>query len=178
MTSQTLMSGFSNGLFLLFIAGIPLYGFCRKVKVYETFVDGAKEGFHIAIKIVPYLVAMLVAIGMLRASGAIDLLAKALSPVLALLGVPPEVLPLALVRPLSGSAANGVLADIVNTYGGNSLISSMAGTIMGSTETTFYVIALYFGAVSISRTRHAIPAGLVADFVGVLAAVWVCRWLL
>lgn len=178
MNWQNILSEFSTILFLCFVAGIPLYGFIKKVPVYDTFVDGAKEGFHVAIKIVPFLVAMLVAIGMFRAAGGFDLLTKLLGPILTRIGMPTDILPLALIRPFSGSAANGVLAEIIHTHGGNAYISHLAGTIMGSTETTFYVLAVYFGAVSIRRTRHAVPAGLIADIVGVLASIWICRLVL
>lgn len=178
MNTQLVTTIISNWIFLTIVVGIPLFGFFRKVKVYEAFVDGAKDGFQIVIKIIPYMVAMLVAIGMFRASGGFTLLSNFLSPVLTRIGMPAEVLPLALVRPFSGSAANGVLADIIHHNGGNAYVSHLAGTIMGSTETTFYVLAVYFGAVSIRRTRHAVPAGLVADIVGILAAIVVCRWLL
>ncbi len=178
MTMQIIATNFANTLFLGIIAIIPSYAYCRKVKVYESFVEGAKDGFTITIKIIPYLIAMLVAIGMFRASGAFDVLTGWLSPLLTKLGMPPQVLPLALVRPFSGSAANGVLAELIHTYGGNSYISKVAATMMGSTETTFYVIAVYFGAANIRRTRHAIPAGLIADAAGIIAAVIVCRLLL
>jgi spore maturation protein B len=167
----------ANGLFLGFVAGIPLIGFFRKVRVYETFIEGAKDGFDIAIKIIPYLVAMLVAIGMFRASGAMDCLANLFSPLLSWLHIPPEVFSLGVIRPFSGSASNGILAEIIHTYGPDSFAAQVASTIMGSTETTFYVLAVYFGAVGIKRTRHAIPAGLFADFVGVVASILVCRWL-
>lgn len=175
MTSATFLAAFSNGLVLAFVGGIPLYAFWRKVPVYETFVEGAQEGFQITIKIIPYLVGMLVAIGMLRASGALDSLSQWLAPWLAKVGMPPEVLPLALIRPFSGAASNGVMAELIHTYGGNSYIAQVAATIMGSTETTFYVIAVYFGVVNIRRTRYAIPAGLIADLTGVIASVWICR---
>lgn len=178
MNTQLVTTIISNWIFLTIVVGIPLFGFFRKVKVYEAFVDGAKDGFQIVIKIIPYMVAMLVAIGMFRASGGFTLLGNVLAPVLTRIGMPTEVLPLALVRPFSGGAANGVLADIIHHNGGNAYVSHLAGTIMGSTETTFYVLAVYFGAVSIRRTRHAVPAGLVADIVGILAAIVVCRWLL
>lgn len=167
----------SNGLFLLFIVGIPLYAALRKINVYDSFIDGAKDAFPLMLKIVPHLIAMLVALGMLRASGAIDMIAVWIAPALDLIGMPAETLPLALVRPFSGSAANGVMAELIQTHGGDSFIAKVAATMMGSTETTFYVIAIYFGAVAIKRTRHAIPTGLVADAVGILAAVWVCHWL-
>jgi len=178
MNFQNAASIISNGLFLALVAGVPLLGVLRGVKVYESFVEGAKDGFQVIIKIIPFMVAMLVAIGMFRASGGFDLLAQWLSPVLSAIGMPVDILPLALIRPFSGSAANGVLADIVHTHGGNAYVSHLAGTIMGSTETTFYVIAVYFGAVSVRRTRHAVPAGLVADIVGIAASLIICHWLL
>lgn len=178
MNLQTITSILSNSIFLLLVAGIPFYGMLRGVKVYESFVEGAKDGFQIVIKIIPFMVAMLVAIGMFRASGGFDLLARWLAPYLSAIGMPVDILPLALIRPFSGSAANGVLADIIHTHGGNAYISHLAGTIMGSTETTFYVIAVYFGAVNIRRTRHAIPAGIAADVVGIFASIFICRWLL
>jgi spore maturation protein B len=121
---------------------------------------------------------MLVAVGMLRASGAFDLLDAFIGPTLAKLGVPSPVVPLALIRPFSGSGSNGILVDIIHHYGGDAFVSHLASTMMGSTETTFYVIAVYFGAVGVTRTRHAIPAGLIADAVGIIASVVVCRLLL
>jgi len=167
---------FSNALLLFFIVGIPLYGFYKKLPVFDLFVDGAKQGFETVIRIVPYLIAMLVAIGMLRASGFFELMAQVLSPLLSAIGMPAELLPLALVRPFSGSAANGVMAELIHENGGDSLIAKTAATMMGSTETTFYVIAVYFGAVGIKKTRYAIPAGLLADAAGIIAAVLICRW--
>ncbi len=172
---MNMLNIFSNSLFLLFIVGIPLYGTWKKVNVFDAFVEGGKEGFSICVSLLPYLIAMLVAIGMLRASGFFELLNTWLGPLLARVGMPPELLPLALIRPFSGSASNGLMADLMHQFGGNSIIGKMAGTLMGSTETTFYVIAVYFGSVSIRHTRHAIPAGLLADLAGVLASVWICR---
>lgn len=159
----------------VFLVGIPLYGAARRVKVYESFVQGAKEGFQVAIRIIPYLVAILVAIGMLRAAGAIDLLARGLDPVLGRVGIPTEILPLAIMRPLSGSGSLGIVTELVKQHGPDSLISRLAASAYGSTETTFYVLAVYFGAVGIRKTRHAVAAGLFADIVSLLAAVWVCR---
>ena len=167
----------SDIIFLLMVVGIPLYGACRGVPVFDAFVKGAKEGFPLVISILPFLVGMIVAIGMLRASGAIDTLSVWFGSVLALVGVPKELLPLALARPFSGSASNAILVEMINTYGPDSLLAKMGATVMGSTETTFYVIAVYFGAVGINKTRHAVPAGLLADVAGLLAAVWVCRYL-
>jgi len=156
---------------------IPLSAAWKKVPVYEEFVEGAKEGFDVAVRIIPFLVAMLVAIGMFRAAGGIDALSTLVAPVLAWVGIPPEILPLALVRPLSGTASMGLFTEIVATHGPDSLLARMAGTILGSTETTFYVLAVYFGSIGVRRTRHALPAGLLADLAGVLASVFVVRWL-
>ncbi len=178
MAFNHLTDSLSNGIFLAVIAGIPMIAAYKSVRVYEVFVDGAKEGFELAIKIVPYLVAMLVAIGMFRASGGFDIIFGWLGPTLEKIGVPPAVLPLALIRPFSGSASNGILADIIKNFGPDAFVSHLAATMIGSTETTFYVIAVYFGVARIRRTRHAIPAGLIADFVGIVASIMVCRLLL
>jgi spore maturation protein B len=160
------------------LVGIPLYGLLvKKVKVYEAFVEGAKDGFTIAVRIIPYLVAILVAIGMFRASGALDVMLTVLSPLLNAIGFPPENLPLALMRPLSGSGSLGLLTDLVNEYGADSLYAKIGATMFGSTETTFYVLAVYFGSVGIKRSRHALVAGLFADAVGILSAVYICRLL-
>ncbi len=167
----------SHTVFLSFVVGIPLYGAFKRVAIFDTFVEGAKSGFETVIKIVPFLVGMLVAIGMLRASGFFTLLSQWVGPILERVGFPQEVLPLALFRPFSGSAANGMMADLIQQHGGNSFIAKVSATMMGSTETTFYVVAVYFGSVGIKRTRYAIPAGLIADITGVIASVAVCRWL-
>ncbi len=159
----------------LLLTFFPLYAMLRGVKVYEEFVEGAKEGFTVSIRIIPYLVAMLVAIGMFRSAGGVDLLTSALGPLLSAVGFPPELLPLSLMRPLSGSGSNAIFAELIKSFGPDSLITRTAGTILGSTETTFYVIALYFGSVAIKRTRHAIPAGLIADAVGIIASIAICR---
>ena len=153
----------------------PLYAAAKRVPVYEEFVEGAKEGFQVAIRIIPFLVAILVAVGMFRAAGGIDLLARLLSPIFEPLRFPPELLPLVLMRPLSGSGSNGIFAELVKAHGPDSLIAKMGATVMGSTETTFYVIAVYFGSVAIRRTRHAVPAGLIADLAGVIASVIICN---
>lgn len=153
----------------------PLYAAMRGVKVYEEFVDGAKEGFDVAVRIIPYLVAILVAIGMFRAAGGIDLLSAALAPMLRTIGFPPDLLPLVLMRPLSGSGTLGVFTELVKNFGADSLLARTAGTIFGSTETTFYVLAVYFGSVAVKRTRYALLAGLTADTVGVIASVIICR---
>lgn len=157
------------------LSAFPLYAALRRVKVYEEFVDGAKEGFEVAIRIIPYLVAILVAIGMFRAAGGIDLLSRALAPVMTTVGFPPDLLPLALMRPLSGSGSLGIFSELVNQFGPDSLIARMGGTIFGSTETTFYVLAVYFGSVGVKRTRHAVIAGLTADLVSIIMSVTICR---
>ena len=178
MTLSSFAHNASSTIFLTVVAGIPLYGFFKQVRVYESFVEGAKDGFDIMVKIIPFLVAMIVAISMFRASGGFDLITGWLAPLLSWIGMPTEVFPLALMRPFSGSASNGLLAELINTHGGDSYIAKVAATMMGSTETTFYIIAVYFGAAGIKRTRHAVPAGLIADSVGILAAVWICRLIL
>src|ERR1017187_891813 len=157
------------------LSAFPLYAALRRVKVYEDFVEGAKEGFDVAIRIIPYLVAMLVAVGMFRAAGGIDLLSRALAPVLNRVGFPTDLLPMCLVRPLSGSGSLGFFTELVKQFGPDSLIARTAGTIYGSTVTTFYVLAVYFGSVAVKRTRHALLAGLTADFTSVVVAVIVCR---
>ena len=160
-------------LIILFIVSYAY--FVKKVKVYEVFCEGAKEGFSTAIRIIPFLVAMLVAIGVFRSSGAIDVIIKYLNLILEFIGMPGEVLPMAIMRPLSGGGSTGILNDIFITHGPDSMIGRMASVMMGSTETTFYVLAVYFGAVSIRKTRHAVAAGLLADIAGILAAVWICN---
>lgn len=178
MELMSTLHGVANVIFLSLVVGIPLYGVCKRVDLLTEFVSGAKHGLETLWRILPYLLALFIAIGMFRASGAIDTLSAWLSPLLQRIGFPAELLPLALVRPLSGSAANAVSAELMQTHGGDALISQMAATLMGSTETTFYVIAIYFGAVAIRRTRHAVIVGLAADCAGIFAAVWICRWLL
>ena len=153
----------------------PVYAATRGIKVYEEFVEGAKESFGVILKIIPFLVTMLVAISMFKGAGGIDLLARLLTPVLAPLHFPPDLLPLALMRPLSGSATLAILTDIIHRLGPDNIVSLMAATIYGSTETTFYVAAVYFGSVGVKQTRHAIPAGLLGDLAGVIASVIICR---
>jgi spore maturation protein SpmA len=153
------------------------YGLIKKVKVYEKFIEGAKEGFNVAVRIIPYLVAMLAAIGIFRYGGAMDLLVYILTPVTNLIGMPAEALPMALMRPLSGSGSLGIMAEIIKTHGPDSLIGILVSTYFGSTETTFYVLAVYFGAVNIQKTRYALPVGLVADVAGVLGATFIVNML-
>jgi spore maturation protein SpmA/spore maturation protein SpmB len=158
-----------------FLSFFPIYAALHRVKVYEEFVEGAKEGFAVAIRIIPYLVTILTAVGMFRGAHGIELIAKWFKPALDFVGFPPELLSLAIMRPLSGSGSVALVSDVVKTYGPDSIYSMMAGTILGSTETTFYVIAVYFGSVGIRKTRHAVPVGLLADFAGIAASVAICR---
>ena len=151
------------------------YGAFKKVKVYETFIEGAKEGFNVAVRIIPYLVAMLSAIGIFRAGGGMDFLVMVLKPFTELIGMPPEALPMAIMRPLSGSGSLGVMAETIAVHGADSFIGVLTSTFFGSSETTFYVLAVYFGAVNIRKTRHALPVGLIADIAGVLGAVFIVR---
>ena len=157
----------------LLIVLFPVYGMFKRVAVYEEFVEGAKDGLQVAFRIIPYLVAILFAIAMFRASGAMEFVTDALRPALAWIGFPPEVLPMAITRPLTGSGSVAVFADVARTYGEDSIFTRIAGTIFGSTETTFYVIAVYFGAVGVKKVRHALAAGLIADFTAILLAVYV-----
>ena len=169
------LQGVSQALVPAFLALVPLVALCRRVSVYEEFIEGAKGGFNVALRIIPYLIAILVAIGMFRASGALEWFAGLVSPITNMIGMPAEVLPCAMMRPLSGSGTLGLVTELVHNHGPDSLIGRIATTMYGSTETTFYVLAVYFGAVGIRRSRHAVLAGLLADATGVLAAVWICR---
>jgi len=153
------------------------FGALRGVKVYEMFVEGARDGFQVAIRIIPYLVAILVAVAMLRVSGGLDLLVQPLGLLTAPFGLPAEALPMALLRPLSGSGAYGIMVSILGEFGPDSYVGYLVSTMQGSTETTFYVLAVYFGAVGIRRIRHALAAGLIADVTGVVSAVAIVSWL-
>jgi len=161
------------------VAGFLTFGVMRKVRVYEVFVDGAKEGFQVAVRIIPYLVAILTAVGMLRAGGVLDSVAKTLGAWTSAAGLPPEGLLMALVRPLSGSGAYGIVASIIRNpaIGPDSYTGYLVSTLQGSSETTFYVLAVYFGAVQIRRIRHALVAGLTAECIAVVAAILICRYL-
>jgi spore maturation protein SpmA len=156
------------------MCGLLLFGYLRGVKVYEAATIGAKEGFQVAVKIIPFLVMILVAIGMFRASGAFDLMVSALRPITSIIGMPADALPMALMRPLSGSGAFGVMSEVVSRDP-NSFSSFLVSTMQGSTETTFYVLAVYFGAIGVFRPRHAVPAALFADATGILVSLGICH---
>lgn len=167
------------------VANVTLFGIIgafvamaawRRVNVYDVFIEGAKEGFTVAIRIIPYLVAILVAIGVFRASGTLDLLVAGLGRILTALGLPTDfipALPTALMKPLSGSGARGMMVDAMQTYGADSFVGRLASTFQGATDTTFYIIALYFGSVGVKRTRHAVTCGLIADLAGIIAAIFI-----
>ena len=159
----------------LTIAGVALYGAVKRVDVYDALVTGAGEGLGVLVRIIPSLIGLMTAVYMLRSSGALDLAARALAPLLDKVGLTSELLGLMRVRPISGSAALGVGAELIGTYGPDSYLGRVAAVMLGSTETTFYTIAVYFGAVGISRTRYAVPAALCADLTGFLAAAWAVR---
>ena len=166
------MQLFFNMIVPFTICGVALYGAFHRVDVYSSLVQGAGEGLSTLVRIVPSLVGLMTAVYMLRASGALELAVLALAPLLERVGLDPELLPLMLVRPISGSAALGVGAELISTYGPDSQLGRTAAVMLGSTETTFYTIAVYFGAVGITRTRYAVPAALCADLTGFLAASW------
>jgi spore maturation protein B len=173
---KDLVNAASNWIVPLLILGVPLYAFAaRRIRVYESFIEGAKEGFQIGVRIMPYLVAVLVAIGMFRASGAMDWLVWALTPVVGWTGFPAEALPSSLMRSLSGSAAFGMSSEIFKVYGPDSFIGRLVSVIQGSTETTFYIMAVYFGAIAVRKTRYTLAASLITDFSGIVAAYVICR---
>lgn len=154
---------------------VAVYGLCRKVDLWGALVQGAGDGLGVLLRIVPALIGLMTAVYMLRASGALELAGQALEPLLRAVGIPSEVIGLLLVRPVSGSAALGVGAELINTFGPDSLVGRTAAVMLGSTETTFYTIAVYFGAAGVARTRYAVPAALCADVAGFLAAAWAVR---
>ena len=165
----------SNLVIPLMIAAICIVGYIKKVKIYDTFIEGAKEGFTVAVRLIPFLVGMFVAIGIFRESGALSILTRILSPVARQLGMPKELIPLALIRPLSGTGALEVTIDLIRKYGPDSAIGRMASTMQASSETTIYVITVYFGAVGVRRTRHSLITGLLADLVAFLSSVAIWR---
>lgn len=154
-----------------------LTGIIKKIPVYETFIDGAKDGLKVSYNIFPYLLAIIVAVSMLRASGAIEILGQLLSNLLNATNIPVDILPIMIIRSLSGSAVLGLFSDIATNYGPESYVTKLAAIMVGSSETTFYVLTVYFGAIGIKKFRHALCAGIFADIIGIVAAVLVARWL-
>ena len=171
------MTGLFSLLLPLILTGTALYAAGRRVDVYSTLCTGAASGLQTMVRIFPALVGLMTAVSMFRSSGALELLSGALRPVMDRLGLPSELLPLMLVRPVSGSAALGVGSELIGTYGPDSQLGRTAAVMLGSTETTFYTVAVYFGAVGITRTRYAVPAALCADLTGFLASAWAVRLL-
>lgn len=167
----TLLSSWALPLLMVFI---PLYAAYRKIPVYESFVEGAKDGFQTAISIIPHLVGMMVAISIFRASGALDYLSLAIRPLCEALGIPVEIFPLAILRPITGAGSLAFTTDLIQQFGPDSMIGRMASTIQGSTDTTLYVITVYFGAIGIRKAGYALKVGLISDFVGFFAAVLIC----
>ncbi len=170
-------STFANVFLFVIIVGFILAGIRRKVNVYDAFVEGAKDGFNTAVRIIPYLVAILVAIGVFRASGAMDYLIGGIENLVKLCGINSDFvggLPTAIMKPLSGSGARGLMVDAMTTYGADSFVGRLACIFQGSTDTTFYILAVYFGSVGIAKTRHAVPCGLIADTAGIIAAIFIC----
>lgn len=174
---QSLMNTISLWALPAIIILILTMGLLKKVPIYEVFTEGAKDGFKVAVNIIPYLVAIMVAISMFRASGIIELIGNALAPILTHFNVPADTIPVMIVRSLSGSAALGVFSDVAHNLGPDNYATKLSAIMVGSSETTFYVLAVYFGAVGISKLRYALLVGLLADFVGILAAILVCNWM-
>ncbi|WP_203361852.1 spore maturation protein [Bacillus sp. REN10] len=174
---MTWLSTISIWIIPVMIGFILFYGTMKKVPTYETFVEGGKEGINIAISIIPYLVGMMVSIAIFRASGALESIVEWMRPVLLWIGMAPEVFPLALIRPISGNAALGMVSDLIATYGPDSYIGRLASVMQGSTDTTFYVLTIYFGAVGIKQMGDALKVGLLADLAGFVAAVFIVSWM-
>lgn len=177
MSFQSVLNVISLWALPFIIVTILTVGMFKKVPIYEVFTNGAKEGFRVAVNIIPYLVAIIVGISMFRASGAIEMIAHALSGLLARFNVPAEVLPVILVRPLSGSAALGLFSDIASNSGANAYATKLAAVMVGSSETTFYVLAVYFGSVGITKFRYALGVGLLADIIAAVMSIVVCNWM-
>ena len=169
---MNVLSRWAIPIIILFIFCYATY---KKVDIYAAFIEGASEGFKIAIQLIPYLIAMMVAIGLFRSSGAMDIFSKIISPITSLVGIPSEIIPLAILRPLSGGGALGVSAELIHNFGPDSFIGRLASTMQGSSDTTFFVLTLYFGSVGIKKYRHALPMGLLADFTTFIASVCLVR---
>lgn len=166
-----LISGISLWIIPVMIGFILIYGTIKKVPTYESFVDGGKEGIKIAVSIIPFLVGMLVAISIFRASGALEFIMQWIRPGLLAVGVPPEIVPLAIIRPISGTAALGMTSDLIATHGPDSFLGRLASVLQGSTDTTFYVLTVYFGAVGIRKMGDALKVGLWADLFGIIISI-------
>lgn len=169
------MTDISVYILPILVLAILLYGLCKKIPLYEEFVEGAKDGFNVSINIIPYLIAIIVGISMFRASGGIDMIATCCGNVLSKLNIPPDILPIMITRSLSGSATLGIFSDIATNHGPDSYITKLAAIMVGSSETTFYVLAVYFGAIGIKKYRYALLTGIIADIIGIVLAIWVAQ---
>ncbi|MEW8971792.1 spore maturation protein [Mesobacillus jeotgali] len=172
-----IVSAISLWFIPVLIAFILIYGTYKKVPTYESFVEGGKEGIKMAVSIMPFLVGMMVAIAVFRASGALDVMVNWIRPALELVGIPAEIVPLALIRPISGTAALGITSDLIGVHGPDSFIGTLAATLQGSTDTTFYVLTVYFGAVGIKKMGDALKVGLLADAVAIVTAIIVVTFM-
>lgn len=161
----------------IMMTGILLHGWIKGVNMYDSFVEGAADGFKTSINIMPYLIAIFIAVGLMRNSGTIDYLVRVTNPFMSLVGIPSEVLPLAIMRPISGSGALAILRDILNTYGPDSFIGRLSSTMMGSAETVFYTMAVYFGSVGIKKGRHTLGAALISHLASIVAALIICSYI-
>lgn len=177
MNFQNVLSTISLWALPFIIVTILTVGIAKKIPIYEAFTEGAKDGFKVAVNIIPYLVAIIVAISMFRASGAIEMIANAMSSILAKFHVPAEVLPVIFVRPLSGSAALGLFSDVATTTGPMSYATKLSAVMVGSSETTFYVLAVYFGSIGITKFRYALWVGILADVIAAVMSIIVCSWM-
>ncbi|TXL67888.1 spore maturation protein [Cerasibacillus terrae] len=171
------ISMISSWIIPLFILIVLLVATWKKLPTYELFVEGGKEGIQMALSLLPFLLGMIVSIAILRSSGALEAFIQLISPLLSWLGIPPDIIPLALVRPISGTAALGMTTELINTYGPDSFIGRLASTMQGSTDTTLYILTIYFGAVGIKRMRYALKVGLLADLIGIIASVIVVTFI-
>ena len=170
------MTNLSLYILPLMILGILFAGIIKKVPVYEEFIEGAKDGFKVSITIIPYLVAIIVGISMFKASGAIDIIAHTIGGLLEKLSIPIDIIPIMITRSLSGSATLGLFSDIATTHGAESYVTKLAAVMVGSSETTFYVLAVYFGSIGIKKYRYALLTGILADIIGIVLAILVARW--
>ncbi len=170
-----LINKLSNWFIPIFLLAVFLHGSYKKIPLYDTFIEGAREGFNLAVKLLPYVVGIYVAVSLFENSGAMDILLYPFRPVLKFLGVPEEVIPLMVVRPLSGPAALGITANLIEKYGPDSYIGRLASVIDGSTDTTLYILAVYFASVGVKNPRYSLPVGLTSDIAGFVTALLVCQ---
>lgn len=168
-----MLESISIAILPLLILFILISGIVKKVPVYEEFIEGAKDGFKVSITIIPYLVALIVAISMFRASGAMDLIAELIKPILNKLSVPLDIVPIMFTRSLSGSATLGLFSELASKFGAEDFVTKLAAVMVGSSETTFYVLSVYFGSIGIKKFRYALWVGLIADVIGIVLAIWV-----